>query len=83
MQTNDEGGDALAGAISTAVLVAGIVLILTAGPRVAGVDTTFAGMILVVVGAIGALLAFLLWSTGPAPGRRDRTGRREPTVGGR
>jgi hypothetical protein len=74
----------LAGAISTALLITGIVLTLTAGPRVAGIDSTFAGMILVVVGAIGALVAFLLWSTGPRPSTRERRrGRHERSIGGR
>jgi hypothetical protein len=74
----------LGGAISTILLVAGLVLTLTAGPRVAGVDTMFAGLILVVIGAIGALVAFLLWSTGPRPSRRERRHeRRERIFGGR
>jgi hypothetical protein len=52
-------------AASLAMLVAGMVLILRADPRIAGVDTTFAGLVLVILGAIGALLGFALWSTAP------------------
>jgi len=61
----------MGGAVSLVVLVAGMILIWGAGPQVAGVDSMLAGLVLVIVGATGVLLAFLLWSTGPRPASRQ------------
>jgi hypothetical protein len=59
-------------AIGVLMMVVGALLIWSAGPRLAGVDTMFAGLVLIVLGAIGILLAFLLWSTEPRPSKAER-----------
>jgi hypothetical protein len=60
-------------AVSLLAVAAGMVLIWSDGREIAGVDTMLAGLVLVVLGAAGALLAFLLWATGPRP--RSGSGR--------
>jgi hypothetical protein len=66
-------------AVSLLLLVAGLVLVWSAAPEIAGVDPRVAGPVLVVLGATGLVLAFLAWSTGPRP-RKDESRRGERTL---
>jgi hypothetical protein len=53
----------MAAVTGATMIVAGAVLISGDDPQVLTVDTVFAGLVLVVLGAIGLVLAFLLWAT--------------------
>jgi hypothetical protein len=53
----------MAAATGAIMIVAGLALISADARRVLTVDTVFAGLVLVVLGAIAMVLAFLLWAT--------------------
>ena len=59
--------------ISMILLALGAILVWATDASVSGVDLTTVGVILVVVGAAGALLSVVFWSSwGGMTGRRSR-----------
>ena len=61
--------------VSLVLMAAGAILIWAVNATVSGIELHTIGWILLVVGAIGALLSLIFWSTwggvgGPADGRR-------------
>jgi hypothetical protein len=65
--------------VSLLLVAAGAILVWAVNATVSGVELTTIGWILLIVGAIGALLSLIFWSSwggfgGPAPegGRRRR-----------
>jgi Domain of unknown function (DUF6458) len=66
---------------SLLLIAAGAILIWAVETEVSGVDLDAVGWILLVVGAIGALLSILFWSSWGGPGgyrRRETVVRDEP-----
>jgi hypothetical protein len=61
--------------VSLLLVAAGAILIWAVDVEVSGVELTTIGWILLVVGAIGALLSVIFWSSwGGPPGRRTAEG---------
>ena len=58
--------------VSLFLIAIGAILIWAVEAEVAGVDITAIGVILLIVGAVGALLSIMFWSTwGGFGGRRE------------
>ena len=61
--------------VSLLLIAVGAILIWAVDVSVSGVDLTAVGWILLVVGAVGALLSMIFWSSWAGPGyftRRER-----------
>jgi hypothetical protein len=70
--------------VSLLLVAAGAILVWAVNATVSGVELTTIGWILLIVGAVGALLSLVFWSSwggfgGPAPddGRRRRVVRED------
>jgi Domain of unknown function (DUF6458) len=62
--------------VSMLLIAAGAILVWAVNVTVSGVELTTVGWILLIVGAVGALLSLIFWSSwggvgGPARGRRE------------
>jgi hypothetical protein len=58
--------------VSLLLIAAGAVLIWAVHATVGGVDIHTIGWILLIVGAVGALLSLIFWSSWGGPPQRDR-----------
>jgi len=58
--------------VSLLLIAVGAILIWAVDVSVSGLELKTIGVILLVVGAIGALLSVIFWSTWGGPGRRER-----------
>jgi hypothetical protein len=58
--------------VSLLLVAVGAILIWAVDVSVSGLELKTIGVILLVVGAIGALLSVIFWSTWGGPGRRER-----------
>jgi hypothetical protein len=60
--------------VSLLLIAAGAILIWAVNADVSGVELTTIGWILLIVGAVGALLSVIFWSSWGGPGRRAADG---------
>jgi hypothetical protein len=58
--------------VSLLLIAVGAILIWAVDVSVSGLELKTIGVILLIVGAIGALLSVIFWSTWGGPGRRER-----------
>jgi len=58
--------------VSLLLIAVGAILIWAVDVSVSGLDLTTIGWILLIVGAVGALLSMIFWSSWGGPGRRER-----------
>jgi hypothetical protein len=56
--------------VSLILVAAGAILVWAVDATVSGVELTTIGWILLIVGAVGALLSLVFWSSWGGPGRR-------------
>ena len=68
--------------VSLVLIAVGAILVWAVNATVSGVELTTIGWILLIVGAVGALLSLIFWSSwggfgGPADGRRRTTVRED------
>ena len=65
--------------VSIILIAVGAILVWAVDAEVSGVDITAVGWILLIVGAVGALLSMIFWSSwGGVGGRRETVYRDEP-----
>jgi len=65
--------------VSLILIAVGAILVWAVNAEVSGVDLTAVGWILLIVGAAGALLSMIFWSSwGGWGGRRETVVREEP-----
>ena len=64
--------------VSLILIAVGAVLVWAVEAEVAGVNITAIGWILLIVGAVGALLSMIFWSSWGGMGGRRETVYREP-----
>jgi hypothetical protein len=58
--------------ISIILIAIGAILVWATNANVSGVELTTVGVILMIVGGVGALLSVLFWSSGGGPRARER-----------
>jgi hypothetical protein len=58
--------------VSLLLVAIGAILIWAVDVSVSGLELKTIGVILLIVGAVGALLSVIFWSTWGGPGRRER-----------
>jgi hypothetical protein len=58
--------------VSLLLIAIGAILIWAVDVSVSGLELKTIGVILLIVGAVGALLSVIFWSTWGGPGRRER-----------
>jgi hypothetical protein len=58
--------------VSLLLIAVGAILIWAVDVSVSGLELTTIGWILLIVGAVGALLSLIFWSSWGGPGRRER-----------
>ena len=56
--------------VSLLLIAVGAILVWAVDVSVSGLDLTTIGWILLIVGAVGALLSIIFWSSWGGPGRR-------------
>jgi hypothetical protein len=61
----------MSAAVGALMIIAGVLLIGAADPKLAGIDTMVAGLILLMLGGIAMLLVLMLWCADPASRERD------------
>ena len=69
-----EGGREVGISLSIFLIAIGAVLAWAVNAEVSGIDIQVAGIILVIVGAIGLVVSLVFWSSWGGLGNRDRAG---------